>query len=246
MSVRRTFATALRVLRQLRHDHRTIALMLFMPSVLLIVLRFVFQGNKLLFDGIAPLLLGILPFVLRFIVASIAVLRERSSGTLERLLVSPASKTDIIFGYALAFAVAALAQATLASIVVVDLLDVTIAGGTPILLLCAIVAGVLGMAFGLLFSSFARNEFQAVQFMPAFVLPQFLTCGLFVPRGQMNQALQYFSDCMPITYVVDALKQVQFFTTWTTDLTADLLLLVGFTVFALLLGAASLKSNNQG
>ena len=241
MSLRRTLATALRVLKQLRHDHRTLALIFLMPSVLIIVLRYVFHENQVVFLSIAPLLLGILPFVLMFIISSIAVLRERSSGTLERLLVSPATRLDIIMGYATAFALIALVQAGIASFVTLVLLDVPVAGSTAILLLCAVLSGVLGMAFGLLFSSFARSEFQAVQFMPAFVLPQFLTCGLFVPRDQMHQALQYFADIMPITYVVDALKQVQITAGVSQALRTDLYILAGFIVLALVLGAISLR-----
>lgn len=245
MSLRRTLATALRVLKQLRHDHRTLALVFLMPSVLITVLRYVFDKNQMVFQGISPLLLGILPFVLMFIISSIAVLRERSSGTLERLLVSPATRLDIILGYAGAFALIAFIQASIASFVTLGLLNVPIAGSTVSLLVCAVLSGVLGMAFGLLFSSFARSEFQAVQFMPAFVLPQFLTCGLFVPRDQMHQALQYFADIMPITYVVDALKQVQTTLDVTQALRTDLYILIGFTVLALILGAASLRSTGK-
>lgn len=244
MSPQRTMATAGRVLRQLRHDHRTMALMFLMPSVLLVVLRYVFDGNRVSFLLVAPALLGILPFTLMFIVTSIAVLRERSSGTLERLLVSPASKLDILAGYALAFGLAALIQGSLASVIATRLLDVAIAGGSALLLVFAVLAGILGMAFGLLFSSFARSEFQAVQFMPAFVLPQFLTCGLFVPRDSMQPVLQYFANLMPVTYVVDAMKQLQTQSSWTTSLTADTAVLVGFVALALVLGAASLRSTN--
>jgi len=245
VSLHRTFATSLRILRQLRHDHRTLGLVLFMPSILLIVLHYVFFDRVALFSTVAPQLLGVLPFVLMFIVSSVAVLRERSSGTLERLLVSPASRLDIIVGYGLAFAVLALVQTALASFITVTFLGVVIVGGFASLLLCTTLAGLLGMAFGLLFSGFARNEFQAVQFMPAFVLPQFLTCGLLVPRETMHQALQYFADIMPITYVVDAMQRVQQFATIDNDLRRDILVLVGFTLLAIVLGALSLRTSEK-
>lgn len=241
MSIGRTFSTMLRILRQLRHDHRTLALVFFMPSILLIILYYVFNDNRHVFDSLAPLLLGIIPFTLMFIVTSVAVLRERTSGTLERLLTTPASRSDILLGYALAFALLAFVQAGIASWICLGLLGVTIAGSATSLVLVAVLSGVLGMSFGLFFSAFARNEFQAVQFMPAFVLPQFLTCGLFIPRDQMAQVLQWFSDIMPITYVVRAMQEVQHATGWTNELTNDLRIIGGFIVLALVLGAVSLR-----
>lgn len=241
MSPKRTLITAARVLRQLRHDHRTMGLIFIMPAVLISVLFFVFDGNRNLFDSIAPLLLGVIPFTLMFIVASVAVLRERTAGTLERLLTSPASKLDILLGYAIAFASLALVQASVATVVTIYVLNVTIANSSLILLLIATLSGLLGMAFGLLFSAFAKNEFQAVQFMPAFVLPQFLTCGLFTPREKMAEFLQIFSDFMPITYVVKALQEIKGASNWTSDLTTNVLVISGFIIAALILGALSLK-----
>lgn len=242
MSPKRTLATSRRILNQLRHDHRTLALIFFMPSVLITILRYVYDGNFILFSVVAPLLLGIIPFTMMFIVTSVAVLRERTSGTLERLLTSPASKLDIIFGYALSFAFLAFIQAAIASFVTVGLLDVVIQSSEATLLLVAVLSGVLGMSFGLFFSSFAKNEFQAVQFMPAFVLPQLLIGGLFAPRESMSRALELLSDIMPLTYIIEALKQVSSSASWTSELTVDLLVIVGFIVLALVLGVLSLRS----
>jgi ABC-2 type transport system permease protein len=242
MTLRRTPSTATRVLRQLRHDHRTMGLILLMPTVLMTILYYVFEDNHPLFAHIAPLLLTIIPFTLMFIVTSVAVLRERTSGTLERLLTSPASRTDILLGYSLAFTLLALLQATIASTVTITLLDVAIAGSSLMLVCIAVLAGTLGMSFGLLFSAFAKNEFQAVQFMPAFVLPQFLTCGLFTPRESMAPFLQYFSSIMPITYVVKAAQEVMKSSTVTTTLISSLLVVCGFIFLALALGSATLKS----
>jgi ABC-2 type transport system permease protein len=242
MNMKRTLSTAVRVLKQIRHDHRTLGLILAMPSILIVILYYVFQGNHALFNNIAPLLLGIIPFTLMFIVTSVAMLRERTTGTLERLLTSPATKLDILLGYALAFAITALVQASIVSFITLTFLNVSISGSAISLLVVAVLSGVLGMMFGLLYSAFEKNEFQAVQFMPAFVLPQFLTCGLFIPREKMADALRYFADIMPITYVVKALQEVQSTSGWTNGLTVDVLVITGFIVFALLLGAVSLRS----
>lgn len=241
MKLRRTFGTAGRVLRQLRHDPRTLALVFLMPSLLLVILYYVFEGNPTAFSHAAPPLLGIIPFIMMFIVTSIAVLRERTSGTLERLLTSPATKLDILVGYAIAFAALALLQAALASYVTTDLLEVAIAGSEWSLLIVAVLSGVSGMALGLLCSAFARTEFQAVQFMPAIVMPQILICGLFVPRDMMGEVLQRISDAMPITYIVKAMQEVQLHSAFTSELARDIWILVAVTVAALLLGAVSLR-----
>lgn len=242
MKLKRITSTTSRVLRQLKHDHRTLGLIFFMPSVLITILYFVFEGEERLFNNVAPLLLGIIPFTLMFIVTSVAVLRERTSGTLERLLTLPITKLEIILGYALAFAILALFQASIASFVAIGLLDVTIIGSPATLLLVAVLAGVCGMSFGLLFSAFSKNEFQAVQFMPAFVLPQFLTCGLFIPREQMALFLQYFSNLMPITYIAEGLRYVQLTNIWPAELTASISAILIFIIFALSFGAVSLKN----
>lgn len=245
MSPKRTLATTLRVLAQLKHDHRTVGLIILVPSILMTVLYYVFQDSRAVFNNVAPLLLGIIPFTMMFIITSIAVLRERTSGTLERLLTTPTSRLDILSGYSIAFATIALFQACIVSFVVIALLNVTIVGSVWALLAIAVMSGVLGMSVGLFLSAFARTEFQAVQFMPAFVLPQFLTCGLFVPREEMARFLQYFSDAMPITYVVKAMQQVKTYPNLTNDLKINVGIIIGFMLLVLLLGAASLRNTQD-
>lgn len=242
MNPKRIFSTNKRVLRQLKHDHRTLGLVFFMPSVLIVILYYVFEGNSRLFNNIAPLLLGIIPFTLMFIVSSVAVLRERTSGTLDRLLTSPITKLEIILGYGLAFAILALIQALIATVITINILSVPILGSASSILLVAVLSGVCGMSFGLLFSAFSKNEFQAVQFMPAFVLPQFLTCGLFIPREQMADFLRYFSDFMPITYVVTGLNEIKLTDQFSSQLAHSVLIICVFIVFSLALGSISLRS----
>lgn len=243
MNIKLVLYTTLRVLRQLKHDPRSIALVLFVPTVLLVILNFVFYDNFALYNSVAPLLLGLVPFTIMFIITSVAMLRERTSGTLERLLVSKLSRIDILLGYALAFGLLAFFQSALAAFVVLFVFDVTIAGDVPFLLLVAVISGITGMALGLFFSAFAKNEFQAVQFMPAFVLPQFLMCGLFIARDQMVDGLYYASSLMPLAYIVEAMRSIQLNQSWTGELTKDLLILSGFTVGSLFVGALTLRTD---
>jgi ABC-2 type transport system permease protein len=206
MSATMTLYTARRVLTQLRHDRRTIVLMVIVPSVLMTMLRYVFD-SKTVFSHLAPALLGFFPFLLMFLVTSITTLRERSSGTLERLLTTPMAKLDLLVGYALAFSLVAVVQVSIAVAVSLWLgLDLT--GSVWALLLVALLDAVLGVALGLFASAFAQTEFQAVQFMPVVVLPQLLVCGLFAPRSAMADVLRWFSDVMPLSYAVEALQQV--------------------------------------
>ena len=241
MSLRKTLATAMRVLQQLLHDPRTLALILLVPVVLLIILKYAFQSQPLTFDSLAPMILGIFPLIVMFIVTSIATLRERKIGTLDRLMTMPMSKLDFIFGYALAFGILALLQAALASFVVLQLLGVSVQGGEISVLISAVASALLGSSLGLFLSAFATSEFQAVQFMPAFIFPQLLVCGLFVAREQMAWPLQFFADIMPLTYSVDAMKQITVRSDWTGDLTRDLLVVLGFGIVALVLGSITIQ-----
>ena len=241
MIASRTFATAGRVLRQLSHDKRTLALLFVVPPVLLTLLKYVFQNGALTFSHIAPMLLGIFPMVMMFLITSIATLRERTSGTLDRLMTMPISKADFIFGYAVAFSLVAAVQAVITAAVMLGLLNVTVLGGTIPTLIGAILAALLGTSLGLFASAFATSEFQAVQFMPAFLFPQLLTCGLFTPREQMAKALQWFADIMPLTYSVDAMKQVTIHAGWTSTHTTDLVVVALYAIAALIFGSVTIR-----
>jgi ABC-2 type transport system permease protein len=238
---RKALATGARVLRQLRHDPRTIGLILFIPSVLMVVMRYVFNDATATFDAFAPVILGVFPFIVMFIVTSITMLRERTTGTLERLMTLPIAKLDLLMGYALAFGILAICQAALASFITLHWLDSSITGSVGLIILIALLAGLLGMALGLFVSAFATTEFQAVQFMPALVFPQLLTSGLFVPRDSMATLLQWFANIMPLTYVVDAMKRVTTDSSWTSGLAVDVWVIAGFAVAALILSAATLR-----
>ncbi|MFB7593011.1 ABC transporter permease [Streptomyces sp. NPDC056169] len=241
MNGARTLATAARVLRQLRHDPRSIALMLLVPCLMLFLLRYVFDGSPGTFDNIGASLLGIFPLITMFLVTSIATLRERTSGTLERLLAMPLGKADLIAGYALAFGLLAVLQSTLATGLAVWFLGLDVVGSPWLLLLVALLDALLGTALGLFVSAFAASEFQAVQFMPAVIFPQLLLCGLFTPRDRMAPALEAISDVLPMSYAVDGMNQVLRHPEITGDFVRDALVVAGCAVLVLGLGAATLR-----
>ena len=241
MSARATGATALRVLTQLRRDPRTIALLIVVPSVLMILLRYIFDDQPRTFDRIGAPLLGLFPLITMFLVTSITGLRERVSGTLERLMTMPLAKLDLLLGYGLAFAMVAALQATIVSVIAFGFLGLDTAGPAAGVVALAISNAVLGMSLGLFVSAFATTEFQAVQFMPAFVFPQLLLCGLFVPRDQMAPLLESISNALPMTYAYDALNRMAVDGTLGTRGAVDVVVVVGCTLVALALGAATLR-----
>jgi ABC-2 type transport system permease protein len=241
VNLRRTIATAVRVLAQLRRDPRTVAMILVVPPVLMLLLRYAYDSDRQVFRFIAPVLIAIFPFVLMFVVTSVAMLRERTTGTLERLLAMPIAKLELLVGYALAFALVAIIQVAVVLALVLGPLGVSVAGSVIVLALFAVLDALLGMSLGLCLSALARTEFQAVQLLPAVVFPQLLVCGLFVPRALMAGALQGLADVFPLSYAVDGVRRAADSTTWSGTLTLDLVVIAACIPLALGVGALTLQ-----
>lgn len=236
----RTLATAGRVLRQLGHDPRSIALMLVAPSLLVGLFAWLFDDQDGVFEQIGGPLLALFPFVVMFLITSITTLRERRSGTLERLMTTPLAKADFIVGYALAFGAMATVQAIVTVSFAVYVCGLEIDGALWELGTVAVVDAVLGTALGLLASAFARTEFQAVQFMPVLVFPQMILGGLFMPRDQMPDVLYAISDWLPLSYAIDAVAAVRDDKEgW--DLGGPLLVIAVFALGSLILASLTLR-----
>jgi ABC-2 type transport system permease protein len=238
---RATTAVTTRVLTQLRRDHRTLAMLLVLPCALMSLLWWMFDelpGDG--FSRLGPALLALIPFIVMFLVTSVTTLRERTSGTLERLLAMPMGKLDFLLGYAIAFGLVAALQSALAVGVCVWLLDLAVVGSVWMLMVVAVVDAVLGTALGLFVSAFARTEFQAVQFMPAVVIPQLLLCGLFVPREALPRVLEVVSDVLPLSYAVDAMQAVAT-SSESGEVWRDVALVAAYAAVALALGALTLR-----
>lgn len=239
-----TLATARRVLAQLRHDPRTVVMLLAVPALLMILLRYVL-ANPLALNRFAPEYIGVFPFVVMFIVAAITTQRERARGTLERLMAMPLGKLDLLAGYGIAFGLVACLQVTVVVVISLTWLGVTLPGSAVPMAVIAVLDAILGMAIGLFASAFARSEFQAVQFMPALVLPQALLCGLVVSRDHMTPILSWLSDVLPLSYAVDAMQRISRSAAWTSAISADLAVIVAFTAAALVGGALTLRRQTR-
>ncbi|MBN8882208.1 ABC-2 type transport system permease protein [Salana multivorans] len=237
-----TLATAGRVLRQLRRDRRTIALVVALPCVILGLLAWMFDGTDVL-DRFGPIAVGLFPLLVMFLVTSVAMLRERTSGTLERLMTTPIGRGDVIAGYALAFGALATVQAAVVTGFAV-LVGMDVEGPIGLVLAVAVVSALLGSAVGLAGSAIARTEFQAVQLMPAFVFPQLVVCGLLMPREAMPEVLEWISRVLPLTYAVEALGSLTRGGGW-ADVRGAVGVMVLWLAGAMVLGGLTLRRRTE-
>ena len=237
MSLRRTLLTTRRILEQLRHDPRTIALMLLVPAALVGLLAWTLTDEPGAFDSIGPKLLGVFPLVVMFLVTSVITLRERSGGTLERLFTMPLTKADFVGGYAIAFGSLAIVQSFLVSVLSYTWYGLAHQGVPWRISVVALSAGLLGTAFGLALSAVAHTEFQAVQFMPAFILPQLLLCGLFIPVSRLPTVLRAIADVLPMTAAVHAISPLQ----TNPYYLGQFAIMLAYILVALVVGAATLR-----
>ena len=241
---RLTWATARRVLTQLRHDPRTVVMLIAVPSVLMVLLRYVLNDPAAL-NRFAPEFIGVFPFIIMFIITAVTTQRERARGTLERLMAMPLGKLDLLAGYAIAFGLVACAQVGMVLVISLTWLGVQLPGSVVPLAVVAVLDALLGMSLGLFASAFARTEFQAVQFMPALVLPQALLCGIIVARSQMTDVLRWLSDVLPLSYAVDAMQQISAGASWSGPVNRDIGVILAFTVGALAGGALTLRRRTR-
>ena len=236
-----TRATTIRVLKQLRHDPRTVALLLVVPVALMTIFRFVYDKQRTAFMIAGPPLMVIFPLFTMFLVSSIAILRERTTGTLERLMTTPLGRLPLLAGYGVAFTLLAIIQAGIISAVSLGPLGLTFAGSTAFVVVLAASVALLGLGLGLFASAFARTEFQVVQFLPAIVVPQLLLCGLLVPRDHMSSVLHAVSDVLPMSYAVDAIHHLAREPGVPPAAVGDLAIVVAFAAGAIVIGALTLN-----
>ncbi len=243
--VQATFATMRRILQQLSHDRRSLVLIFAAPCILMSLLWWLFSDQEGMFDQVGPALLGVFPFIIMFLITSITTLRERTGGTLERLLTMPIGKFDLIFGYALAFGLLGLIQSLITSTVAIWLLGLDVAGPAWFVVLVAVADTLMGVTLGLFVSAFARTEFQAVQFMPILIFPQLLVCGLLMPLTRMPELLEKIAYWLPLTYAVDALNRVKVEETLSGEAWRDVWVVLSFALLAVVFGALTLRRREK-
>jgi ABC-2 type transport system permease protein len=192
-------------------------------------------------DALAPLFVGLFAFFFVFLLTSVSFLRERSQGTIERLMVSPLSKTELVLGYVLGFTLFALLQSLIILLFVVGVLRVHYAGNLGLIFLVTLVLTIGGVNMGIFASAFARNELQVIQFIPLLLVPQVLLGGLFFAVATLPVVLKQLAYIMPLTYANFALKGVMLKGQGLGDVWPDLVFIAGFALVMVVGAALSLR-----
>jgi ABC-2 type transport system permease protein len=229
-----------RLMRQLVRDRRTLGLILIVPLVVMSLIGLSFPEEDIL-DYIAPAMLATLALFFSFLLTGISFLRERSQGTMERLMASPVSRLDIVIGYLFGFFIFALTQTLIVVLFTIYVFDINFLGDLWQILVFQIVVITGSVTLGIFTSTFARNEFQMVQFIPLILFPQVFLCGVIWPVEQMPDYLQWLSKMLPLTYAVDGLREIMLSGANLIDVGFELGMLVGFMVSVSILAALTLR-----
>ncbi|MCK4368939.1 MAG: ABC transporter permease [Dehalococcoidales bacterium] len=239
------FTIATRIINQLIRDRRTMVLIVVVPLVVMTLIGLSFPEGTVL-DYIAPALLATMALFFSFLLTGISFLRERSQGTMERLMASPVSRLDIVVGYLFGFFIFALLQTLIVVLFTIYALDVTYQGDLWQIFIFQIVIITAAVNLGIFISTFARNEFQMVQFIPLIIFPQIFLCGVIWPVEQMPNYLQWLSKILPLTYGVDGLRDIMLAGKSLLDVGFELAVLVGFAVVISIIAAFTLRRGAAG
>ncbi len=239
-------AIAARVVNQLRRDHRTMGLILVVPVVVMALIGYSMPNRNAQLETTAPALIAMMALFFSFLLTGISFLRERSQGTMERLMASPVSRFDIVIGYLLGFMIFALIQTLIIFFFTVSVFDVPYRGALWEILAFQLAVVVGSVTLGIFISTFARNEFQMVQFIPLVILPQVFLGGVLWPVGQMSGFLQGVSNLLPMTYAVEGLRGIMLGGQSLGDVAGNLFFLLGFAVVTSTLAALSLRRGAGG
>jgi ABC-2 type transport system permease protein len=241
----KTLTVARRVMLQLVRDRRTIVLLVFVPLVIASIIG-VSVPDKRMLDYTAPAMLAFLILFFGFILTGISVLRERTQGTMERLMASPISRMDVVAGYLLGFLVFALLQTLIIFFYMIYVLDVSYYGELWQILVFQALIGVGAVCLGTFFSIFARNEFQMMQFIPLIIVPQIFLCGVLWPVEQMPDYLQWVARFLPLTYGVDGIRALMLEGRELLDIGKEIGVLAAYAVGLLVLAAFTLRRGTSG
>jgi ABC-2 type transport system permease protein len=235
-----TLTIAQRTIQQLVRDRRTIALILIVPLVIASLIG-VSVPSKLILNSTLPAILAMLILFFGFLLSGISFLRERSQGTRERLLASPASRMDILVGYLLGFLLFAMLQTLILFFYSVYVLKVDFNGSLWQIIIFQILIGILAVCLGIFISTFAKNEFQMIQFIPLIIVPQVFVCGLLFPVSNMPNYLQWLAKFLPLTYAVDGIRGLMLNGQNLLDIGKEVGVLLTYAIVLMVLAGVSLR-----
>ena len=190
-----------------------------------------------MFDQFGSTLIGFIIFFFVFLIAGMAFLKERKSGTIEKLMSTPIKRWEIVSGYILGFGVITIVQSVIISLYVIKVLDIMMIGSIWYLLLTTLLAAICALSLGMFFSTAANSEFQMIQFVPIVVIPQLFFSGLF----NLSEGWMIFGKIFPLTYIADAMNKIMFRGASLSEISFDLLILIGFSLLFAILNIIMLK-----
>jgi ABC-2 type transport system permease protein len=196
------------------------------------------------FDNFGPVLIGYFSFFFVFLIAGVAFLRERTGGTLERLLATPLRRWEIVVGYVGGFGLFTMLQAALIAWFSIEILDIMMAGSFGLVLLVTLLLALTALTLGTFLSAFANNEFQMIQFIPLIIVPQIFFSGLF-NMDTMIDWLRWLSVIMPLTYGAEALRDIMIRGAGWGDIAREVYVLAGFSVAFMLANILALKKHRS-
>ncbi|KEJ00069.1 ABC transporter permease [Clostridium botulinum A2B7 92] len=192
------------------------------------------------FDVLSPILIGFFVFFFVFLISGIGLLRERTTGTLERLMATPIKRYEVVIGYLVGYGIFAVIQTLIVVLFSINILHIILAGSILNVILINLLLALVALSLGILLSTFASSEFQMIQFIPLVIIPQIFFAGIFPLEGMANW-LQTIGKIMPIYYGADALKSVMYKGYNLNQITNDLLFLVIFASIFIILNIVALK-----
>jgi ABC-2 type transport system permease protein len=228
MSVDRILAVSSRIARQVIKDRRSVALIVLAPVLVMTLVGFSLFDEKVILNRITPALLGVFVLFFTFLLTGVSFLRERSQGTLERLKITPVSRADLLIGYLLGFLIFAMLQSAVILAYTVLVLPVSFQGEIWQVFVVLVLLTIVAVSLGILVSTFAKNEFQVVQFIPLVIVPQIFLTGVLVPVEDMPWLLENISKVLPLTYAVDMLIGIMLEGRGLLDFGNQIIVLSGF------------------
>ena len=185
--------------------------------------------NTGFFAKMIPILMGFMVFFFVFLISGMALLKERTSGTLDRLLATPVKRSDIVFGYMISYGIIAVIQTVVIVLSTIWLLDIEVVGNIINVIIVNFVLALVALAFGVLLSTLAKSEFQMMQFLPLVIMPQLFFSGI-IPLDSMADWVQHIGKILPLSYSGDALTKIIMYGDGFNSVAFDLLILLIFLV----------------
>jgi len=241
MSLDRKLAIATRIVREIRRDRRSLALIIGAPIIVMSLIGFSFQDQKSVLNEVAPALIATMAMFFVFVLTGISFLRERSQGTLERLLSTAVTRSDLLIGYLAGFLLFALAQSIIILMYTLFVVDVDYAGKIWDIIIILLIVTITSVSMGIFVSTFAKNEFQVVQFIPLLIAPQIFLSGVILPTSQLPGYFQGISGVLPLTYANRALRDIMLRGASLSDVSTEIGVLVLFAIGMLTAAALTVR-----